>query len=55
MSDIEKLRIKVQLELDLKTPEDIQQWAMHALASNTSNEFALDLCFHLAPMKLKII
>ncbi|MCH7335741.1 hypothetical protein [Acinetobacter sp. NIPH 2699] len=43
--DTNKLQFKFDLEFSLKTTEDIQQWAIHALEIDSSNELALDICF----------
>ncbi|WP_174493794.1 MULTISPECIES: hypothetical protein [Acinetobacter] len=45
MSDEDKLLLKFELELKLKSPEDVQQWAMQTLENDPSNLIALDLCF----------
>lgn len=45
MNDEAKLQLKFELELKLKSPEDVQQWAMQTLENDPSNLIALDLCF----------
>ncbi|ENX08643.1 MULTISPECIES: hypothetical protein [Acinetobacter] len=45
MSEANKVQFKVELELYLKSPEDIQKWALNTLESNPSDELALEVCF----------
>jgi len=40
-----QIQFKAELELDLKSPEDIQKWALDILESNPSDELALEICF----------
>lgn len=45
MSDANKIQFKVELELCLKSPEEIQKWALDTLEINPSEELALEVCF----------
>lgn len=45
MSNSYKFQLKMELDLKLITPEEIQNWAMHALEDDPTNELALDICF----------
>ncbi|QVR66777.1 hypothetical protein [Acinetobacter sp. BHS4] len=45
MSNSYKFQLKLELDLKLITPEEIQDWAMHALEDDPTNELALDICF----------
>lgn len=45
MSEVDKIKFKAELELDLKSPEDIQKWALNILEKDPSDELALDICF----------
>jgi len=45
MSNSYKFQLKLELDLKLITPEEIQDWAMHALENDPTNELALDICF----------
>jgi len=45
MSNIYKFQLKMELDLKLITPEEIQSWAVHALENDSTNELALDICF----------
>ena len=45
MSKANKIQFKAELELDLKSPEDIQKWALDILEKDPSDELALDICF----------
>lgn len=46
MSNSYKFQLKMELDLKLITPEEIQNWAMHALEHDPTNELALDICFY---------
>ncbi|MBD0446234.1 hypothetical protein RFH95_08700 [Acinetobacter nosocomialis] len=45
MSNSYKFQLKMELDLKLITPEEIQNWAVHALENDPTNELALDICF----------
>lgn len=45
MNKANQIQFKAELELDLKSPEDIQKWALDILESNPSDELALEICF----------
>ena len=45
MSNSYKFQLKMELDLKLITPEEIQNWAVHALENDPINELALDICF----------
>ncbi|MFK8986637.1 hypothetical protein [Acinetobacter seifertii] len=45
MSNSYKFQLKMELDLKLVTPEEIQNWAVHALENDPTNELALDICF----------
>ncbi len=45
MSDFEKLQLKFELQLGLKSLTDIQQWAIKTLEEQLENKTALELCF----------
>ncbi|WP_173911200.1 hypothetical protein [Acinetobacter sp. Marseille-Q1618] len=45
MNEIEKILLRCQLTLGLKTTDDIEQWAINTLSKDESNQLALDLCF----------
>jgi len=45
MSNSYKFQLKMELDLKLITPEEIQSWAVHALENDSTNELALDICF----------
>lgn len=45
MSNSYKFQLKLELDLKLITPEEVQDWAMHALENDPTNELALDICF----------
>ena len=49
MSDIDKALFKAKLELEIITPEEIQQWASTTLEKDSSNNLALDICFLSTP------
>ncbi|PTV44591.1 hypothetical protein DBL02_12975 [Acinetobacter oleivorans] len=45
MTNIYKFQLKMELDLKLITPEEIQNWAVLALENDPTNELALDICF----------
>src|SRR5690554_1491931 len=52
MSEANKIQFKVELELYLKSPEDIQKWVLDTLETNLSDELALDVCFLADPQEV---
>ncbi|QNX03650.1 hypothetical protein IC798_07335 [Acinetobacter seifertii] len=43
MSNSYKFQLKMELDLKLITPEEIQNWAVHALENDPTNELALEV------------
>ena len=52
MSEANKIQFKVELDLYLKSPEDIQKWALDTLEINPSDELALEVCFLADPQEI---
>ena len=52
MSEANKIQFKVELDLYLKPPEDIQKWALDTLEINPSDELALEVCFLADPQEI---
>jgi hypothetical protein len=52
MSEANKIQFKVELELYLKSPEDIQKWALDTLEINPSDGLALEVCFLAGPQEI---
>lgn len=52
MSEVNRIQFKIELELYLKSPEDIQKWALNTLEINPSDELALDVCFLADPQEV---
>lgn len=52
MSEANKIQFKVELELYLKSPEDIQNWALDTLEINPSDELALKVYFLAGPQEI---
>lgn len=52
MSEVYKIQFKAELELNLKSPEDIQKWGLDVLESNPSDELALEICFLTDPQEI---
>jgi len=45
MNDAEKFQLKLELTLNLKSAQDIQNWAIDKLDKNPADLLALDICF----------
>ena len=52
MSEANKIQFKIELDLYLKSPEDIQKWALNTLETDPSDELALDVCFLVDPQEV---
>jgi len=45
MNDAEKFQLKLELTLNLKSAQDIQNWAIDRLDKNPADLLALEICF----------
>ena len=45
INEAKKLQFKAELELGLKSPSDIQEWALNTLEKANFNKLALEICF----------
>lgn len=49
MSNVDAAIFKAKLELETITPEEIQEWAIATLETDSSNDLALEICFLSKP------